>query len=137
MMNRVYKSKVDIWLVVAVLLLTLFPLLPMLRYDFSLSVFCANVFVLGLIMTLLYGIRYIADGKYLVVRYGFLFSRKFLIEDLVSIKSTNSIISAPAASLDRIELTFRANSIIISPKDKYAFIKDITESCSHKIDVSV
>ncbi len=48
------------------------------------------------------------------------------IEKIKSITKTNNPISAPAASFDRIEINYgEFNSVIISPKDKIGFIKEL------------
>ncbi|MCM1079647.1 MAG: PH domain-containing protein [Bacteroidales bacterium] len=134
-MRKVYKSKVDAWLVIVITGLTLIPVAPVLYPDFSLVVFCIVVAILGFVMALLFGIRYVVCGKYLVVKYGFLFSERFHIDDIQSIKSTKTMLSAPAASMDRIELKFCNGSVVISPKDKVSFIKSIQETCSHEINI--
>ncbi|MGB5271042.1 MAG: PH domain-containing protein, partial [Eudoraea sp.] len=42
------------------------------------------------------------------------------------VSETNSIISAPAASFDRLEIIYNQhNSILISPRDKTEFIEHI------------
>ncbi len=49
------------------------------------------------------------------------------INQIRKIKDTNSILAAPAASLDRIEIYFIQQKIplIISPKDKNGFIRNL------------
>lgn len=135
-MKKVYKSKVDTWLVVAITGLTLIPVAPLLYSGFSIVVFGIVIVTLGFIMALLFSISYIIDGKDLVVKYGFLFSERFHIDDIQSIRSTHTLLSAPAASLDRLELKFRNGSVVISPKDKRCFIKDIQAVCPHEINIS-
>ncbi len=74
-------------------------------------------------------IQYIIIDKTLKIKYGFLYIKALDIDTIKSITKTNSIISAPAASLDRIELLYVNNgkfdSIIISPKDKVDFAKEL------------
>lgn len=136
-MSKVYKSKVDIWLVIVILGFYLIPTAPFMYSDFSLVGFCIVISVCVFTMALLYSTKYIIDEKRLIVKSAFVFSEEFCIDDIQSIKSTKSILSAPAASLDRMELNFRNTSIIISPKDKAGFINSIKEVCSHEIDISI
>ncbi len=136
-MKKVYKSKVDAWLVIIISGLTLIPMASMLYSGFSVVLFCIVIAILVCIMTMLFGIRYIIDGKDLVVQCGFLFSERFHIDYILSITLTHTMLSSPAASLDRLELKFRNGSVVISPKDKISFIKDIQGICSHEINISL
>ena len=61
------------------------------------------------------------------IKCGFIYNKDLDIEKIISISKTNNPISAPAASLDRIELRYgEFGSVIISPKDEIAFVKDLT-----------
>lgn len=136
-MSKTYKSKVDTWLIFVILGAASISIAPLLFAGFSVIALCINIAILGFVMSLLSGIRYIIDGKQLTVRYGFLFSQKFLIDDIRSIKATRTVISAPAASLDRLEINFSRTSVIVSPKDKTGFINSIKEACAHDINISL
>lgn len=70
--------------------------------------------------------RYIVEGTSLRVISGYLYHQTFDITAITEIKRTNSIISSPAASLDRMEIFFgHHDSVIISPKDKDGFLQHI------------
>lgn len=101
-MNNVFKSKVDAWLVV-VILLAFTPIIPPMLTDFSLVALIIFVLTLVFTMYLLFSIRYIVDGDKLIVRCGFLFSQEYDILKIKSIRSTHTFLSAPAASLGSIE----------------------------------
>ena len=49
------------------------------------------------------------------------------LKDIIHITPTNSMLSAPALSLDRIEIRYEGGSIVISPKDKDEFYRAIQE----------
>jgi hypothetical protein len=50
------------------------------------------------------------------------------IHQIKRIEETNSPLSSPAASFDRIEITYnKFDSVIISPKEKLGFIQDILQ----------
>lgn len=139
-MKSVYKSKVDIWLVFVIIGFTLVPVIPILYIDTSAIAFCIVAVILVFIIfiiSLLFSIKYIIEGNRLVVKCSFLSSESFIIDDIQSIKATRTFLSAPAASLDRLELSFRNGSVVISPKDKINFIKTISELCSHEIKISI
>ena len=53
---------------------------------------------------------------------GFLPSR-FDVKNAVSVRPTRSILSAPAASLDRLEVKFKKGQpLVVSPRDKQGFV---------------
>ena len=56
-----------------------------------------------------------------------MFKKNIEIEKITAISKTNSLLSSPAASITgRIELNYgKYSSIIISPKNKMAFIEDL------------
>ena len=69
---------------------------------------------------------YVIEGKILRVRSGLFYNKVFDIKIFRKVVKTNSAITAPAASLDRLELFFNSyDSVVISPKDKDAFIAHI------------
>ena len=49
------------------------------------------------------------------------------LKDITHIIPTNSMLSAPALSLDRIEIRYEGGNIVISPKDKEGFYRAIQE----------
>jgi len=66
---------------------------------------------------------YAIDGDKLIVRSGVLYNNEITIPSIRKIKKTRTFISAPATSLDRLEILYnRFDSVIVSPKDKQGFI---------------
>jgi len=82
------------------------------------TIFCAQCFL---------ATHYLIDGKALIVHAGPLYkNRKIDIASIRKITKTRTFISAPAPSLDRLEIFYnKFDSIVISPKDKTAFIMDL------------
>ncbi|MGM9832977.1 MAG: PH domain-containing protein [Candidatus Limisoma sp.] len=75
---------------------------------------------------LIFNIKYIVAQETLSIKCGFLPVEKYDIRQIVSIRCTNTIISAPAASLDRIEIRLtNRKSVVISPADKQKFIEHL------------
>jgi len=69
---------------------------------------------------------YLVDDQYLTVRCSFFVNQRIALSDIQTIRPTNNPISAPAASLDRLEIRFGyRKSVIISPRDKQTFINAI------------
>lgn len=71
--------------------------------------------------------KYIVTDTVLQVKSGFLVNKKIAIQEILSITKTDSIMSAPANSItDRIEVKYKPNkSVIISPKEKQAFVEQL------------
>ena len=86
------------------------------------------VVIYGLILHMLYNTKYVIQGNQLKVFSGFIRFKPIDIQAIKKIEKTSSIISAPAASLDRIEVSYgRFDSLIISPKDKAGFAQALLE----------
>ena len=71
---------------------------------------------------------YVIEKNALLVRCSFFFSCVIDIHAITQISETHSPLSAPAASLDRLEISYgTSKSIIISPRDKKVFMAKILE----------
>lgn len=92
-----------------------------------LSVGGIHLLVYGFFLYLNFSTEYtITDNGNLKVRCGFVYNKSFDINNIRSISKTNNPISSPAPSLDRLELTYgKFDLIIISPKDKTGFAKEL------------
>ena len=123
---KTYKSKIDIWLVVLFYVMMLLPTIVALIDLFSWTMATLEVLLLVLVLMLLFNTKYIIDGELLYVKCGFLPKEKHQILQMIKIKNTHSIISAPAISLDRIEIRLNNRQrLIISPLDKEKFINHL------------
>lgn len=123
---KTYKSKIDIWLVVLFYVMMLLPTLVALIDMFSWIMVALDVLLLGFVSITLFNTRYIIDGELLYIKCGFLPKEKCFISQIVKIKNTHNIISAPAISLDRIEIRLNnRQQLIISPLDKEEFINHL------------
>lgn len=72
--------------------------------------------------------EYVVTGELLKIRCGFLYDQQLKISSIRQIKETRNPISSPALSLDRIEIKFdKYGSVLISPKEKEAFIDHLKE----------
>lgn len=91
-----------------------------------------DAFVLHIFWSTSYNI---SDHK-LIVKSGMLVNTTIDIHSIRKIKKTNSPASAPALSFDRIEISYgKYDQIIISPRDKEGFIKDLL-SLNNQIEVA-
>ncbi|MDL5513727.1 PH domain-containing protein [Arenibacter sp. M-2] len=122
-----YKSKIGWILVVVILLLLLAPVFQFLEHSLSIGPFLLllpSIFIGYIFMSTYYEI---GNGA-LRVRSGFLLNRSIPISSITKIEATKNPISAPATSFDRLEVFYnKYESVIISPKDKRAFIAHLKQ----------
>ncbi len=121
-MKKVFKSKVDFIIILLIGILLFVPIIPLMISDFSLTVIIIYVVIFLLIIKLLFSISYDVDEKTLVIKYLFFFSEKIYIDEIISIMPTRSMLSAPAASFDRLQITLNSKIVIISPRNKNKFV---------------
>jgi uncharacterized membrane protein YdbT with pleckstrin-like domain len=127
-MKIVFPSKVDIALPI-LFWITSIPaiVVGMQEKDWTIMVIMFVVF--AFIMYLLYDTNYTISTDNLKVHSGFIVNKNISIATINSIKKTDSLLNAPASSLsDRIEIFYgNSKSIIISPKDKQGFVKELLQ----------
>lgn len=124
---KAYKTKVAKWLVFAIVGIVMVSMIPILVCDFSWGIVAITALFLLLVIYFLFDIVYTISGHILTVRCGVLPTASYDINQISKIKDTNTILSAPASSLDRIAIYFtnQKTPLIISPKDKSGFISDL------------
>lgn len=123
-MRKRFRSKIGLIVILAILISVGFPLATM-PFSWKLAI---PLSILSLIiLPLLFGTYYQIDGETLIVRSG-IFKWKIDIFTIVSIRRTNSALSAPALSMDRLEILYHSGTrrIVISPTDKKEFVKTLT-----------
>ena len=70
---------------------------------------------------------YILKRVLSIIKYGYLFSLEYNIKEIKSITPTHTFMSAPAASLDRLKIDFGSEVVVVSPKEKAKFIKNLKQ----------
>lgn len=128
---KIHKSKVDNWFRVVVLIIALAPFMFLLIENI---VFWPMLAICGLcvaFMVWLYlATKYVISGDVLTIHAG-LYKVSTPIAEITSITETNNALASPAFSLDRLEVNYGEGKIIlISPKDKAAFLADLDVSLS-------
>lgn len=126
---KIYRSKIDCWLAVLIPALTILPALPIVISGEDIWVVVLLAFISALELAVVTGFRYVIDGSKLIVKALYVInSGTYDIGNIVEITTTRTILSSPAASLDRIAISL-SNSrtpLVISPVDKEAFISTLT-----------
>ena len=122
-----YKSKIGWILVVIILFLLLIPIFQLLKQPFSIGpiFLLLPALFIGYIFISTY---YEIDDGVLRVKCGFLLNLSIPISSITKIEATKNPISAPATSFDRLEVFYnKFESVIISPKEKRAFIAHLKQ----------
>lgn len=124
-----YPSKVDLWLALLVGL-PMGLLLVLAAYMVMTGELLGFSLLLGPALTwmLAWPTEYVLAPEDLQIRSGFIRYRVPYGEiDLV--QPSRSPLSAPAWSLDRLEIKYGRKAIMISPEDKGAFLSDLAGYC--------
>lgn len=121
-----YPSKISYGLLAFILAVLIGSMVPMLLESVWTGVF-VHIGVLLFIAHLYGNTYYVISEKVLVVRSSVLIHKEIPVESIQSIAETNSIISAPALSFDRLEVCYgQGRYVVISPKEKASFIQHLT-----------
>ena len=129
-MTIIYKSKVSYGLLLVIFLVFYGPFVPDLINKELNSKMLMTIGLLTLlfafILHMFFKTRYIIDENKLKIKCGFIPYKPIDIATIKEIARTKSIISSPAPSFDRIVIKYgKYDEIIISPKDKQNFVKDL------------
>lgn len=125
----IYKSKIDLWLWIPVLLGMMLCIWSALFVEFDWIIFLSGFLPIIFCVDLIFCRTYYsidAQTRKLRVKCGFITDFTINIDKITSIRDTRSWLSAPAASLDRIEVKYgKCQSVVISPKEKQKFIAEL------------
>ena len=89
------------------------------------------------ILYMFYNITYTIDKQFLYIKIGFFRYKPICIEDIKKVSRSVNYYSSPAASFDRIEITYnKFDEVMISPNNPMEFIKDLQKINSNIIHSS-
>lgn len=125
-----YRSKIDHWMWITIAVIFIACLIPVIidtnqSWNTYLWLIIPYIIPTFLIINIYTNTYYTIDEEALTlkVKSGFLVNSKYNINKITHIRKTNTWLSSPALSLDRIEITIdKYNKVVISPKDKAQFI---------------
>jgi len=122
-----YKSKVSYGLLIFIFLLFSGFLIPnVIQGIWNANMIVIHVVLFAFIIHLFFGTEYTIDNNILKIKCGFFKYTPIEINDIKEVSKTNTILSSPAASFDRIRIKYgRLKEIVISPKDKKNFITEL------------
>ena len=126
----IYYSKVSYTLLIFVFLVFFGPLVPnFISNGFNANTilaFSAMVVLYGFILHMFFNTTYKIEKRKLYIKCGFFNYNPVKIGEMKKISKSSNIISSPAASFDRIEITYgKFEELIISPKHKTKFVEDL------------
>lgn len=124
-MDKIYKSKIGIELVL-ILGVTFGSIGVVMVLSGDYSPLLINVLLVAFIGYVFWKTEYKISGNNLNVKCSFFVNQDIAISSIRIIKETYNPISAPAASIDRLEIIYnRSDSVLISPKKKNEFIEHL------------
>ncbi len=121
---KIYKSKIDWWLGLLLVYPIFLGITSIIEGDRMGYFVIASCFLF--IFFISKSTRYIITEDKLIVKCMFIVNERIEISKIKKIEKTNSILSSPALSLDRIAIKFnKFDEVYISPKEKQAFVDDL------------
>jgi membrane protein YdbS with pleckstrin-like domain len=123
---KTHTSKVDSWFYLVVIAVAVLPVLMGLLFGaWAASGFVICGLVVAFMLWLVRATKYVVTGDRLTI-HGGLFKKAIPLSSISSVTETRNPLSSPAFSLDRLKIEFgEGKSILISPKDKSAFMADL------------
>jgi hypothetical protein len=117
---KVYRSKIDWWLMLVVYGAFVFPIVEGIRMkQYIMSLVFVGIILL--ISVLFYTTRYTIEGENLLI-----WRTKIDIKSIRKIYKTRNPLSSPALSIDRIAIVYnKFDEVLISPADRAAFIQEL------------
>ena len=123
----VFKSKVDIWMAIIFIFVPISMIYGVITEP-SAVLLLVTAFIIVLLCILFFGTKYVIEKEELIV-YGGIYKKRIPIKQIRSLRPSKNPLSAPAMSIDRIEITFdpHIQVILISPKERELFVKKLLE----------
>ena len=126
----IYYSKVSYTLLIIIFLVFFGPLVSLFYgngFDGkTILIFLTMVVLYGLILHLFFNTTYKIEKEKLHIKCGFFKYKPVTIKEMKKVSKSSNIISSPAASFDRIEITYgKFEELIIPPKHKTKFVEDL------------
>lgn len=91
----------------------------------SIAGYVLSVLIIGLLLWLWFGTGYKIEGGFIKIKFG-PFQSKVKIAEITKLRATKNPLSAPALSIDRIEILYgKYGTALVSPKNRVQFIKTL------------
>lgn len=127
-MEKKFPSKIGFLIVIPISFLILMPIVLIYKNSFFWPPVLLSFVAFAFMGHLLLSTHYIVKDRNLKIKSGFIYNLNIQISTIRKINESNSVLSAPASSLDRLEIIYnKYDSVLISPKEKTEFIKTMLE----------
>lgn len=131
-MTKKYPSKISYGLLVFIFLIFFLPIgFIVINDEINIKGIGTMLFLLILFVFILHMFLktdYTISNNELRIKCGFFSYKPIKIADIIEISKTKSLLSSPAPSFDRIKIKYgKFDFIIISPKNKFYFAKDLVK----------
>lgn len=124
--NKVYKSRVDTWLVILFMCVIGFLIWQVIVTNYEWISIVVTVLMTWLLVDLLLHTDYTIGEGVLKVRCGMFIGWDIPIDKILKITPCRTMLSSPALSLQRICIFYnRFDDIIISPKNSQEFVHEL------------
>ncbi len=131
-----YPSKIGLEILLPILIIFGWAIVDLILDSKWVEVLVMSV-ILAVIIYLLYSISYEIIERTLLVKTSFLYKKTIEIDSITKIMESNNPLSAPAASLSRLEVYYgKYGCTLISPKNKAGFVEHL-KSISPEIMVKM
>lgn len=135
MVNKTFDSKISWFILVPLIAVFGSIILLDILNGISWAGLAVSVVTIAFITHLYRNTKYIINGDELTIKSGFLYKTNIDIKSVNKLVETNSLLSSPALSIDRISIQYnKYDEVMVSPKDKAGFISALT-SINPKIEV--
>ncbi|MDE2665986.1 MAG: PH domain-containing protein [Acidobacteriota bacterium] len=132
-----HYSKIDLPIPILICMALLYPIVDDLAADMEFSpdlliIMGPATLLLALLLVCFLPVYYQIEASVLIIRAGFL-RTSVPISQITKVQPTWNLLSAPALSLDRLEIKYSPDGVLgeialVSPKDKKKFIADLARS---------
>jgi hypothetical protein len=121
---KVFKSKIDWWFGLVLVYPIFLSITAILEGEWIGLLGLAGV--VGFILILSKTTQYIINENQLIVKSTWIVNERIAISKITKIEKSNSILSSPALSLDRLLVRYnKYDEVLISPKEKKEFIDEL------------
>lgn len=121
---KIFKSKIDWWLGLILVYPIFLSITALLEGEWIGLLGLTGV--VGFILILSKTTQYIINENQLVVKSTWIVNERIDISKITKVEKSNSILSSPALSLDRLLVRYnKYDEILISPKEKIEFIDEL------------
>jgi hypothetical protein len=125
-MKTRYPSKISWYIIGFVIIVYLFSFYHLYTQNSAFTEYIPLIATAFILFYVFNSTIYFIEGNILTIKSTFLIHKKINILTITEIKETNKPLSAPATSLDRLQITYENGlRTLISPKDKEGFLLHI------------